>query len=177
MTHRWDSPASLPGHSRTAGHSVWKQMGVFLNLQTDNKNTCCPFNTSVTCQSPFGYFSHRNSKRKWRISWFLCVMRQVSSSALTFRALLVRGKWGGLGATSPQRGGWWLQCCWAASGSPIRKVNCRIRPCTYRDTEYNDIHSGDQKGEALHWVVIFSFPFLFFLISTDLEVCVLQCVI
>lgn len=26
MTHRWDSPASPPGHSRTAVHSVWKQM-------------------------------------------------------------------------------------------------------------------------------------------------------
>lgn len=56
------------------------------------------------------------------------------SSFLTSKALLVRGERGGFGTVLPQRGGWRLQCCLAAPGSPIRKVNCRMWPC--KDTNH-----------------------------------------
>lgn len=59
-------------------------------------------------------------------------------SFLTSKALLMRGERGGLRAASPQWGGWWLQCCWAASGSPIRKVSCRRWPCRDGNIIYNE---------------------------------------
>lgn len=75
----------------------------------------------------------------------VCVITQIvwpdflfvlfHSSFLTSRALFVRVERGDLGAASPQWGGWWLQCCWAASRSPIRKVSCRRWPCGDRNID------------------------------------------
>lgn len=67
--------------------------------------------------------------------------RDIFPSVLTLRAPLVRAERGGFEAGSPQRGGRRLQCCWAAAGSPIRRVNCRRAPCMGQDGKGSPFHS------------------------------------